>query len=98
MICRDCQKDLKGGFGIGSEPYKEFQCFSCVEKEIIRNNLSEIQKEADYYLQKLQDLWNICMPSKQGHFKRGLGSIVLNHLADACSYRQRQYVLEEQNK
>lgn len=30
MICMDCHKDLKGGFGVGERPFKKFRCFECL--------------------------------------------------------------------
>jgi hypothetical protein len=52
-----------------------------------------LQDEADYYLKELNEIWDLCMPSRQGHFQRNLGSLVLNKVADAVAYRQRQMIL-----
>lgn len=29
MKCKDCGKELEGGFGIGERPFKEYRCFDC---------------------------------------------------------------------
>ena len=98
MNCKFCEKQLKGGFGIGSEPYKEFRCASCVIVQLANDERDRAVAEANYYLEALRDLWSICMPSRQGHYKRGLGVIVLDHVAYAASYRDRQMVVVESSK
>lgn len=95
MECKDCKKSLQGGFGIGKEPYTEFQCASCVIATLAKDERDKARAEADYYLKALNELWDICMPSRKGHYKRGLGTLVLDRVADAVSYRQRQMVCVE---
>lgn len=30
MNCRDCAKELKGGFGVGDKPFSAWLCFDCL--------------------------------------------------------------------
>lgn len=95
MECRDCKKELQGGFGIGHKPYKEFLCARCIEFNMMRQERDNAVAEAKYYLKSLYEIWDVCGPSRQGHFKRGLGNTVLGLVADATSYRDRQMIVSE---
>jgi hypothetical protein len=34
MECKDCGIELKGGFGVGERPFKEFRCFKCLSNDM----------------------------------------------------------------
>lgn len=69
---------------------------ACVQQiragEILAGRERTYQDEAEYYLGKLNELWNLAMPSRKGHYARDLGTKVLNLAADACAYQQRQSI------
>lgn len=48
MNCRDCAKELKGGFGVGDKPYSAWLCFDCVmvkHEDVMRAwRLEEVRK------------------------------------------------------
>lgn len=58
----------------------------------LEKQIGKVKAEAQYYLEELQAIWTIASPSERGHYKRDLGTLVLNRVAYAVSFRQRNYI------
>lgn len=54
--------------------------------------LLEMSVEIAEYRLALNHIWNMCLPNRKGHFRKGVAQDVLRIASDAVSYPERQMV------